>query len=809
MYDSFDINEAIQQFRHAIRANGLAPPDHIHSDGEIHRFATSNKPGDQAGWYFIDPNGIPAGAFGDWRSGLDEKWRMDIGRELTSEEQAKYQAQIDAINQKKAQEARQNQTYAMEKAKEIWGGAKYATTSHPYLLSKGVQPHGLRQDNQNRLVVPVRHGRDIYSLQFISPDGDKQFLSGGKVYGCYFSIGQPCNASALCIAEGFATGATIYEATGYPTAIAFNCGNLPPVTKKMHQLFPDKQLIVCADDDFLTKGNSGIAKANNAALAVNGLLAKPQFGSDRSDNQIDFNDMAQVYGHEAVKQCIDNADRSIDEKHLEKSSPEIKPLPNELPEVESFEPEILPESIRGYILDTSQRQQSPLDFVAHAAICGLSAVLGRKCLIRPKQNDDWTVVPNLWGMVVGRPSTMKSPSIKEALKPLQAMEAEATKQYRLDKQEYDQKLKLFKIEEKQAEETAKKQLKSNRDDALKALKDAEFDESPPVRRRFIVNDATVPKLGELLNENPNGLLWYRDELSGWLSELQKEDNQAERAFYLECFDGNCRYTYDRIGRGTIEIENCTLSVIGGIQPSKVKPLVRQAAKGVADDGLLQRFQLVSWPDSIKQWQYQDKKPDTKAKERYKQAFAYLNGLPEPNDEQEPIIFRFTEEAQKLFIQWLEELNTQARYCNTYPMLESYLLKLPQTVASVALIYEILDGGWQAVGEQALRRALDHADYLVSHAKRLYSVATNRGVSGAHIILNRRDKLDNPFTARQVHQKGWSGLNDINAVNDAIECLIAYGHIIEQVVSSPKGGRPTSQYQWNDINDKGDINGAMA
>ena len=97
--------------------------------------------------------------------------------------------------------------------------------------------------------------------------------------------------------------------------------------------------------------------------------------------------------------------------------------------------------------------------------------------------------------------------------------------------------------------------------------------------RLVVNDATVEKLGELLNENPNGLLLIRDELPGWLAKMESDEYQSDRAFYLEAFNGDGRFTYDRIGRGTIAIENCTLSIIGGIQPSRLAPLVRGAVSG--------------------------------------------------------------------------------------------------------------------------------------------------------------------------------------------------------------------------------------
>ena len=113
----------------------------------------------------------------------------------------------------------------------------------------------------------------------------------------------------------------------------------------------------------------------------------------------------------------------------------------------------------------------------------------------------------------------------------------------------------------------------------------------PTEPRLTYNDSTVERLGVLLNENLYGLLLVRDELSGFLAKVESEEHQQERAFYLQAFKGFGSYDYDRIGRGHLHIIECTLSIIGGIQPSRISPLVRGATTGVSDDGLVQRFQL--------------------------------------------------------------------------------------------------------------------------------------------------------------------------------------------------------------------------
>jgi AAA domain/Toprim domain len=155
-------------------------------------------------------------------------------------------------------------------------------------------------------------GGELHCLQFIGPDGEKRFLAGGRVTGCYFSIGAVKGSHTLCIAEGYATAATIYEATGYPVAVAFNAGNLEPVARSLRAKFPDTTLIICSDDDVATDGNPGLTKATAAARAVGGKLAVPDFGAERSAGATDFNDMAALCGPEGVARAIGAANFTSD-----------------------------------------------------------------------------------------------------------------------------------------------------------------------------------------------------------------------------------------------------------------------------------------------------------------------------------------------------------------------------------------------------------------------------------------------------------------------------------------------------------------
>ncbi|HYS86324.1 MAG TPA: AAA family ATPase [Bradyrhizobium sp.] len=293
--------DAPSQFLGAIRSAGLVPPNVVVSDGKLHRFASNGKRGDDAGWYIFHDDSVPAGAFGDWRTGLSETWHVDIGRRLSPGQETALRARVEAMRREREVEDAKAKAEAREKATAIWQAAETAPEDHPYLVKKSVKAHGLRI-HDGKLVIPMSDDAGLHSLQFIAIDGDKRFLPGGRVSGCYFIIGE--SEGALCIAEGYATAASIHEATGFAVAVAFNATNLLPAARALRTKFPSSRIIVCADDDAATEGNPGLTRATAAALAVNGLLVVPDFGTSRPEGVTDFNDLVRLRGEDAVKRAI-------------------------------------------------------------------------------------------------------------------------------------------------------------------------------------------------------------------------------------------------------------------------------------------------------------------------------------------------------------------------------------------------------------------------------------------------------------------------------------------------------------------------
>lgn len=288
-------------FREAIVAAGMQPPAEIHDDGRLHRFNPTGRRGDDAAWYVLHTDGVPAGAFGNWRDGLHQTWCAEREQELSIAERKALAKRIDAIRRQRDAEQRRRHADAAAAAAVRWAAAKPADDDHPYLRAKGVQAHALRVEAGHTLLVPMRDAAGhLHNLQGIAPDGGKRFMPGGRVTGLYHAIGKPSGNLVIC--EGFATGATIHEQTGHAVAVAFNCGNLLPVAKALRAKFPCLTLILAADDDWRTEGNPGLTAARAAAAAVGGLVAVPDFtGLHRGPKDTDFNDLHRLAGSVGVQ----------------------------------------------------------------------------------------------------------------------------------------------------------------------------------------------------------------------------------------------------------------------------------------------------------------------------------------------------------------------------------------------------------------------------------------------------------------------------------------------------------------------------
>lgn len=304
MTPSLSLADVIDQFRRAMLASGLEPPDQIAADGTRQRWRVAgDRAGSKNGWLVLYADGLPAGAFGCWKRGISETWRADIGRELSADEQAAVRERLAVMTKAREAEQAAARKKAREKAAELWGkAAPRVKARHPYLLAKKVRAYGIRQLGAD-LLVPVMLGGELVGLQIIKPDSSKRFTSGTQKTGAFCEIeGAPGAPDVSVVAEGYATAATIREATGWRVVVAFDAGNLAAVAKAVRAARPSTTLVLAADDDRLTDGNPGLTKARAAAEAVGGIVCVPEFAENGTGS--DFNDYAARHGLQAVSEAF-------------------------------------------------------------------------------------------------------------------------------------------------------------------------------------------------------------------------------------------------------------------------------------------------------------------------------------------------------------------------------------------------------------------------------------------------------------------------------------------------------------------------
>ncbi|MHB1880836.1 MAG: YfjI family protein [Acidithiobacillus sp.] len=476
---------------------------------------------------------------------------------------------------------------------------------------------------------------------------------------------------------------------------------------------------------------------------------------------------------------------------------------------------LLPAPLAGYILDAAHRKVAPPEFVAVSLLVSLGALIGARCGVRPKLLDDWIVVPNLWGAIIAPPSKKKSPSMADGTKPLKYLAAKAREKHAKTLEVFQDELEQHEVMIASAKKAMQKAADKADDEGIETAKAriAALKESkpkPPVMKRYTSNDSTIEKLGDLLVDNPQGLLTERDELAGLLTSFGRSGHEQDRAFYLEAWNGTDGHEVDRIARGSLYIPNLALSVLGGIQPERLERYLDSAAKDVGNDGLLARFQLMVWPDSL-DFEWRDTLPDKMLRNALYHIFEVLDDDDfigawgaEPADQFRRIpSFKLSPAAAQAFIAWDTKLQTEIMpICPA--VLQEHFGKYEKMVAGLALILDMAErantGGMiGAIREDPMLRAIAWADFLGAHARRVYHLWMHPEVRAAQRLSDAllQRKLPDPFTVPDVQRKNWGGLGSPKTISAALEFLESTcwvrGYVQE---SGAKGGRPSPRFEVN-------------
>ena len=285
--ESLDMNKVTAQFQNQASRLGLKI-DSPQADGKLHRVSVEgDKGGKKSGAYTLYPDGRPAGFIQNHKTGEKANFKYEGEIDKTVVTTGKKQA--------RAADRDEDHAAAAKKAFGIYINAE-KTTDHPYLTEKNINgDKEYRVDKNNRLIIPAKNLKTnkIESLQFISEDGQKQFLTGGKKSGNAYTIGELDEQKPILLAEGFATGKTLNDVSHLPAVVCFDANNLENVAKQIRELMPSAELFICADNDHAKKNNVGIQKAQKAAKAVGAKVIIPKFTDESKKlGYTDFNDLA-------------------------------------------------------------------------------------------------------------------------------------------------------------------------------------------------------------------------------------------------------------------------------------------------------------------------------------------------------------------------------------------------------------------------------------------------------------------------------------------------------------------------------------
>ena len=491
-----------------------------------------------------------------------------------------------------------------------------------------------------------------------------------------------------------------------------------------------------------------------------------------------------------------------------KAWPQPTEIKADLPPAPLFDGQtLLPQVLREFVLDEADRMPCSPDFVAVALVCALGAVIGARCAIKPKRRDDWIVTPNLFGGVVGEPSSKKTPGINAALRFLDRLEAKEAERHAERMKAHEAEMAAFEARQS-AIQGAMKKAAAGKGDGVKmdcAVADLQALVPPgePRQRRFKTNDATVAKIGDILVGSPAGLMVFRDELVGLLASWEREGNEGDRAFYLEGFNGTGSFNIDRIGRGSLFVKTVCLSVFGGIQPELLERYLSNIVNSMDNDGRIQRFQMLVYPEQVP-WAWRDRYPVKGAREAVRDVFDHLADFDPEQDGAAPADdfvklphFHFDEAAQEVFIEWSTDLHINRIATEENPLMRQHLAKFEKLFCSVALVLHLAEGRVGPVKADTALRAAAWCGYLEGHARRIYALAEVAKVSTAKKLSRRllEGKLQDGFTARDVVRKGWTGLASSLQAEAALSVLEEHGWTVSSDTQE-NIGRPTTRHYIN-------------
>lgn len=723
------MTDTFSQFRDALAAYDLNPPDII-ADGKIHRFdATDDKHGAKSAWYVLHDDGLPAGSFGNWKTSDSGTWSSKAPANQSPIERQQHQARIQQAREQAEAAKLAQQIETAKRCTELWNNATEASEDNPYLKRKGIKPYGLREfkDSQT-LIIPIRDEvAHITSLQFIDKDGGKKFKSGGRIEGCYYSFGgKPSDTVLIC--EGFATGASLHIATGYPVAVAFNAGNLEAVAKILRGKLPTIRLILCADNDrFKSTGNKGLTSASKAAQAVSGLLAVPQFSSDTNE-PTDFNDLHQIEGLATVKAAIDGA---INAEAIQSSTEQTGwPEPEALARSTTAAPypvEALPKLIRLAVEEVQGFTKAPLAMVACSALANLS--LAAQAHYDVQRAEKLTGAISLYFLVIAESGERKSTCDGIFSNAIRHYETQQQEDAKPAIQFYSAEKSIWEATRSGLLDAIKQDAKAKKKDGLSAdqlereLHNHEKKEpTPPRVPRLIYSDATPEALTYSLGKIwPSGGIISSEAGAVFGSHGMGKDSQMRTLANLNQLWDATKLTFDRRGESyTVEGARLTMSL--QVQESALMEFFNKTGTLARGTGFLARF-LMAHPESTQGTRRFSEPPENMpALADFHQQINRILQTPAPINDRgglDAVMLTLSPDAKEAWVKFHDAIEEGLGKGGELQDVRDVASKIADNAARLAALFHAIDNGIGAISLEHFESASIIAAWHLNEALRFF------------------------------------------------------------------------------------------
>lgn len=723
-----------EAFRSALLEAGLQPNE-VAPDGQLLRCPTTEKPHSKNGWHvlYADP---PAGAFGDWATGLSETWSFG-GETLTGADYNRIRKEIEKQRiEREADIAKQHRQKA-EEAQHYLSRLKPAEESNPYLSRKQVKPcAGLLSDGDN-LIVPVLNSEDNRPMSFqrIKPGGDKRFMSGGQAAGGYFAVKGKDGASL--IAEGIATALSLHEATGLTVLVSFSAGNLEAVAHMVRDRYPDRRVIICADDDAETAKktgkNTGTNAADKATIAVNGMMAVPGRPGD-------FNDLHQAEGPEAVKTAVGAAvppKPDVNQIYQENNWPEPMSLTAGDEKAEPYPVDALPGAIGEAVTEVTGFVLCPVALTACSAMAAISTVTAG--LVDVQRADKLIGPTALYIAAIADSGERKSTVDSFFTRVIQEWEAEQEGLAEPDLRAYRTDCEAWEAKKAGAVNAIREASKKSgcTDELERHLADLEErkPEKPKVPR-LLIGDATSEALiYRLAHYWPVGGMLSSEAGIVFGGHAMGRDSIMRNLATLNTLWDGLPLRVDRRTTESYSMRSARLTLGLAVQPETVRQFI-DGTRGLArGSGFLARF-LIAWPESTQgQRMFREAPERWPALERFHRRLGDLLDLPVRLDDFGQLVLEtlgLSQDAKSVWIKFHNEVEAELLPNGDMEDTRDVASKAGDNAARMAALFHVFEHGpTGTIGPEHIQAAARVVTWHLFEARRfLKQLATPIEVSDA-------------------------------------------------------------------------------